>query len=272
MIRRRLAATITAAALGAGGLGAGLVLSIGGQSSAGSLALAPASARASYAYYETVARGLVGGQDGSMMGPSGYAWMMGGARAPGWMMGGSLPASMMGGHDPGTVMGKLFADAPGPRVSASEATRLGNEAPTGATVDATANRITFSGQSVAFAVVASPTMPAEDFRIAGLTDPTVVVPIGAEVRIEFVNADSDMAHGLVVTNQGAESSSMPMMTASPAFSGSALWFLGDSTSAGMHAGTLQFKASTPGTYSYFCPIPGHAQEGMAGRFVVQTAP
>jgi nitrite reductase (NO-forming) len=36
----------------------------------------------------------------------------------------------------------------------------------------------------------------------------------------------------------------------------------------MHAGTLTFTATTPGTYQYLCPVPGHAQQGMTGTFNV----
>ena len=54
----------------------------------------------------------------------------------------------------------------------------------------------------------------------------------------------------------------------PAFAGSALWFLGDPTTVGMHAGTLTFTATTPGTYHYLCPVPGHAQKGMTGTFII----
>ena len=57
----------------------------------------------------------------------------------------------------------------------------------------------------------------------------------------------------------------------PAFTGSALWFLGDPTTAGMHTGTLTFTATTPGTYHYLCPVPGHAQKGMTGTFTVSTS-
>jgi hypothetical protein len=62
---------------------------------------------------------------------------------------------------------------------------------------------------------------------------------------------------------------MPMVTARPAFAGSALWFLGNPTSAGMHEGTLSFTATTPGTYHYLCPVPGHSEEGMAGTLTVR---
>jgi len=37
----------------------------------------------------------------------------------------------------------------------------------------------------------------------------------------------------------------------------------------MHAGTLTFTAATPGSYRYLCPVPGHAQKGMAGAFTVR---
>jgi len=66
---------------------------------------------------------------------------------------------------------------------------------------------------------------------------------------------------------------MPMMTSQPAFTGSALWFLGNPTNAGMHTATLTFTATTPGTYHYLCPVPvpGHAQEGMTGTFTVSNS-
>lgn len=59
-----------------------------------------------------------------------------------------------------------------------------------------------------------------------------------------------------------------MMGAAPAFPGAALWFLGNPTSVGMHAGTVTFTAGTAGTYRYLCPVPGHAQKGMVGAFQV----
>jgi rusticyanin len=204
-----------------------------------------------------------------MMGGSGYRWMMGGLDAPAWMRGSTLPGYMMGtSSDPGKIMGALFAGAPGPRVSLTQATRLGSQVPAGATVSRTQNKITFSGSSVRLTVLASPAGGRDEtFRIVGLTNPAIGVKAGARVSIEVINTDSDTAHGLVVTASGATSSWMPMMTAQPAFTGSALWFLGNPTSAGMHTGTLTFTAGTPGTYRYLCPVPGHAQKGMTGTFI-----
>ena len=92
----------------------------------------------------------------------------------------------------------------------------------------------------------------------------------AQVSIQVINADPDTAHGLVITAAQDTSSPMPMMTSRPAFPGSALWFLGNPTTAGMHTASLTFTATTPGTYRYLCPVPDHAQEGMTGTFTVSS--
>jgi rusticyanin len=271
----RIAAIVVAAAVAvAAAVGIGIAVSGRGSTT-----------QSSYSYYQSVmsrlglGRGSMMGGSGSMMGGSGYgwlmgrsgyAWMMGGRAAPGWMMGDSLPGFMMGSSsDPGQVMGQMFADAPGPRISASEATTLAVQVPAGAGVDRSANRIIFAGRRVSFTVVASPAGgPDETFRIAGLVNPTVVVPRGAHVAIQLVNADPDTAHGLVLAASGTASPWMPMTTARPAFAGAAVWFLGDSTSAEMHRATLSFTVGAQSTYQYLCPVPGHARKGMVGTLVV----
>ncbi|HEY5990261.1 MAG TPA: sulfocyanin-like copper-binding protein [Streptosporangiaceae bacterium] len=223
-----------------------------------------------------------------MMSPAGYKWMTGGGAVPGWMHSTRLPGAMMGsgsmmgpgasgwarsmmgaGSDPGKIMGRLWANAPGPRVTPGKATQLGNQVPAGAQVNQAKDAITFAATTAHLVVVASPAGgPDETFRIAGMTNPAITVPVGSRISIEVVNADPDTAHGLVITSGSGRPSWMPMMTASPAFPGAALWFLGNPTTAGMHAGTLSFTATTAGIYHYLCPVPGHAQEGMIGTFVV----
>ncbi len=215
---------------------------------------------------------MMGGPSGWMMGSGGYRWMMGVGRTPGWMHGGRLPGYMRGtSADRGKVMGRFWANAPGPRVSPALAARLASQTPAGAQVSRAANAITFTGASVRFAVAMSPAGgPDETFRIAGLVNPRLVIPAGARVSIEVINADPDTAHGLVITRSTDTTSWMPMMTARPAFRGSALWFLGNPTDAGMHAGALTFTASTPGTYQYLCAVPGHARKGMSGTLTVTS--
>jgi rusticyanin len=220
-----------------------------------------------------------GGSSGWMMSPAGYRWMTGITGVPGWMRGGRFPAFMMGtgmmgtgtSADPGKFIGRLWADAPGPRVTPAQAARAGNQIPPGAHVNQAARTISFTTASVHLAAVASPAAGLDEtFRIAGMVNPKITVPAGAQVSIQVINADPDTAHGLVVTSGQGRSSWMPMMTSRPAFTGSALWFLGNPTAAGMHAGTLIFTAATPGTYHYLCPVPGHAQKGMAGDFTVSN--
>jgi rusticyanin len=280
MTHTRLAAAISMAAFAAAGLGVGV-----GVAACGSTGHVPAAAGppdgSAYSYYRSMMgrlysasgpSGMMGSRSsrGTMMGETGYRWMMGGLDAPAWMRGSALPGYMMGtSSDPGKVMGSLFANAPGTRVSPAQAAALGSQIPAGATVSRAQRRITFSGTTVRLAVLASPAGgPDETFRIAGMVNPVVVAKVNARVSIEVINADNDTAQGLVITASGARSSWMPMLTASPAFTGSAVWFLGNPTSAGMHAATLSFTASTPGTYRYLCPVPGHAQEGMTGTFTV----
>jgi rusticyanin len=280
----RLAAVIGTVAITAAGLaalaGCGTTTAAPAAAATPAVAATPAAAApggSAYAYYQTMMKGLYGGGTmmgggsyGWMMGATGYQWMMGGAGAPAWMRGQALPGFMMGtSSDPGQVMGSLFANAPGSRVSAAQAAQAGSQVPAGATLDRAANRITFTGTSVRLTVLASPAGgPDETFRIAGLTDPAITVPAGAQVSIQVINADPDTAHGLVITASGAGFSWMPMMTARTAFPGSSVWFLGNPTTAGMHAATLDFTASTAGSYRYLCPVPGHAQKGMTGTFTV----
>jgi rusticyanin len=289
MTRKRNVILAGVAVVAAAGLGTGVAAAVSGTpgqpaaaspAASGALPRAVAYSAPGYSWYRSMMSGYYGGPGMGMMGGSsygwmmsqaGYAWMTGGAGAPGWMRGGTLPGYMMGtaGTNPGTVMGTLFANAPGPRVSAAQARQLGDQVPAGARVNRADRTITFTAASVHLAVLASPSMPAESFRIAGLTNPAVSVPAGARVTIELVNADTDMAHGLVVMPAGTAGSYMPMMTAAPAFAGAALWFLGKPTSAGLHAGTLSFTATRPGSYQYLCPVPGHAREGMAAAFTVR---
>ena len=273
MTGKRIAVLAGVAVIAAVGIGVGVAVATGGPRGRPG-AVGPA-AGPGYSWYRSMMGGYMGGSmmGGSpnswMIGPRGYRWMMGGTSAPGWMRGGQLPSSMMGATtDPGKVMGRLWASAPGPRVSAAQTVRLGKQVPAGASINPARHTITFTTASIHLAVVASPPGgPDETFRIAGLVNPTLIIPAGSRVSMQIINADPDTAHGLVITASNARSW-VPMMTATPAFAGSALWFLGDPTAAGMHAGTISFTAASPGNYHYVCPVPGHAQKGMTGIFIV----
>ena len=263
-------------AIAVAGLGAGAAITACGTSAPpASKTAATSPGTSAYSWYQQMmsrhdgSSTMMGGNYGWMMGGNGYRWMMGGLTAPAWMRGAHLPTTMMGTTgDMGQIMGRLWATAPGPRVTPQQAARFGSQAPVGATIDRIANTITFTSNTVGFTAEASPVGgPDETFRIAGLVNPKIVVHAGARVSIRVINADSDTAHGLVITTNH-EGSWMPMMTSRPAFASSALWFLGNPTTMGMHTGALTFIATTPGTYQYLCPVPGHAQKGMSGSFTV----
>ena len=289
MTRKRTMILAGAAVIAAAGIGTGAAVAASG-SPGQPAASASASANPGYSWSRSMMTGYYGngssgsgmmgssssGSSGWMMSQAGYRWMTGGAGSPGWMTG-ALPQAMMGtgmmggSTDPGKIMGNLWANAPGPRVSAAQATALGSQVPADAQVSKASNTITFTTTAVRLTILGSPAGgPDETFRAAGLVNPRIVVPAGARVTVQLINADPDTAHGLVVTASDASASWMPMMTARPAFAGSALWFLGNPTSAGLHEGTLTFTATTPGTYHYLCPVPGHAQKGMAGQLIVAS--
>jgi class 3 adenylate cyclase len=56
------------------------------------------------------------------------------------------------------------------------------------------------------------------FRIAGLTNPTLQVPLGAHVVVRFINGDSRLPHGWAVIDAGSLSD-QPLRSRRPALPG-----------------------------------------------------
>ena len=146
----------------------------------------------------------------------------------------------------------------------------------GATVDTAANTVTYSGSRVTMNVIAvQPDRPDTTFEIAGLVDPTVMIPRGATVTLNLVNMDygADMPHGVVITRfpPPYPYMAMPMMGGGIGYGIPPLTARSDENlqTASYAVGAMQFRASTPGTYYYVCQVPGHAQDGMYGKLVVE---
>ncbi len=254
--------------LGAGLLASALVLlaagvALGGSNGSGA-ALAPTTADATSAPvpWSAIGPGMMGGSSAY-----GAAGMMGG-------VGGSGSAAMMSGVGVDAMsgaMGSALAGRVGQPISQAQATALGAATPAGATIDRAANRITFTTTDVRLAVLASPPDGKDlTFRIAGLVNPTIVVPGGATVSVQLINADPDMSHNFAIVSAQPPFSVMPMMTGQ-AFAGAASAPLGDPTAAGLPSETISFTAATAGTYTYVCQVPGHAAGGMYGTFEVAGA-
>jgi rusticyanin len=152
-------------------------------------------------------------------------------------------------------------------VAVSQVKALSEQVPAGASIDTQTDTITFYAATVSFTVVAiAPGKPDMTFTIAGLTNPTIIVPAGAQVTVRFINNDTDEAHGWIVTdNKPPFEFGQP---ATPAIAGAYAGVIGDPTAAGDGANTISYTASDPGHYDYICPMPGHAQMGMHGSFIV----
>jgi rusticyanin len=85
--------------------------------------------------------------------------------------------------------------------------------------------------------------------------------------VRFVNNDADEAHGWLITgNRPPFGFGQPVM---PAVAGASAGVIGDPDAAGDGADTIGFTAPSAGGYQYICPMPGHAQMGMHGAFIVR---
>jgi rusticyanin len=168
----------------------------------------------------------------------------------------------------GQSAGKTWAGRAPQAVTAARAQMLGDQAPAGATVNPASNEVTFAAASVSLAIEASPPNGTDmAFRIAGLTNPTLIVPQGAQVSVQFINADPDQAHAWEITS-GSPPFGFTPAGRIPAIPGAAAAVIGDPTTAGDGARTITFQATPTGSYQYICPMPGHAQMGMHGQFIV----
>lgn len=182
---------------------------------------------------------------------------------------GSMMASAMTGNDPGRMMGQMMAGAASRYFPEEQARSLGDQAPEGASVDRVAERLSFRTTSIRLEVLGSPQGgPEMSFRIAGLINPTISVPRGAAIEVEFINGDPDSSHGWDLVRGTGSFAYMPMMSSQPAFRGSVGMPLSVPTPRGWPAERLSFTATEAGTYTYLCPVAGHAQRGMRGQFLV----
>ncbi len=206
--------------------------------------------------------------------PGGHAapWDYGTPQAGGTPQSGNAAPQEMSaptGGDFAKSLGSRLAGNGQEAVSLATAKNLGNQQPAGAQVDSATNTVRFTTRQVSLVVLASPPEADMKFRAAGLNDPTIEVPANAQVTVRFINADKDMAHMWLLqsANSGSESVSRngggAHVAAAPP--------LGDPTSAGQPGESVTFSAPEAGTYRYTCPFPGHAEEGMEGRFVVRSA-
>lgn len=192
-------------------------------------------------------------------------------------VGGMDSAMNQSGHTSG-IMGAVGSGAGGMMGAASGSTwtpaqvaALVRQSEQGVTIDRATNTITYHRANDLLVPLAAPAalhLKGMQWEIDGLINPTVVVPQGAHMTVDLVNADQGYMHGFEVTTATPPFQEMAMMQGSPAFPGSLVMPILPETTQGQYHRSTEFTAATAGTYHYICPVPGHAAHGMAGRFVV----
>ena len=122
--------------------------------------------------------------------------------------------------------------------------------------------LTFGQKVVRLVVTSGPPNDMLSYRIAGLRNPTLIVPHGATLRVLFVNTDDDMTHNL------------RFMVQKPRFKGAVKAVgttnLPHKSETAFHAEELTVRVPAhAGTYAYLCTVPGHAPGGMYGTLIVR---
>ena len=126
-------------------------------------------------------------------------------------------------------------------------------------ISADKKTLTFRRKTVRLVVRSGPANDMLSYRIAGLRNPTLVVPAGAMLKTLFINTDDDMTHNLRFGTQHAISAPS---VGTPG--------LAHKTAATFHAVDVTLRVPPKsGTYFYFCTVPGHVQGGMWGAIRVR---
>jgi hypothetical protein len=127
-----------------------------------------------------------------------------------------------------------------------------------------------NGNQVELDIVAGATPDNNHWNFNGAANGamTITVPQGAQVTINFRNADPAMAHSIGVAPATTPPPAQP--APEPAIPGAISGDAADVAKATLtgERESISFTAATPGQYSLLCFIPGHGLAGMWVRFNV----
>ncbi len=168
-----------------------------------------------------------------------------------------------------------------PISAAESATQL----PSYVQISKDSNTITFNSQNVSivplsvtysdaknFTGNSSPMYAKDDvFVIGSLIDPTLVVKSGTVFNVTSINLDDDMSHNFVIMTLGPP---YPYMAMQSMMYGGIIATMpalpnDDEKNGFAYEYSYTVALSKPGTYWYVCTYPGHAQDGMYGKIIVQ---
>lgn len=237
----KIAIPALALAIGAGATAAGLTLS-GGPTASG---LSPAGSQGATSPTGPSADGTGASRGGGgMMGAAGG--MMG--------RGSDIARGTSGGLVPATRMQALAAQA-------------------ARTVNKSGGTLTYHAKVLTLVALGAPgNRPGMYWQIDGVDGPrgpTVSVPAGATVTVDFADGDPGHPHGFELTTAAPPYDRMAMMEGSIAAPGAFVMPVPPPTGSLWYAATVTFKAPAPGTYHIICPVPGHAQQGMWATFIAR---
>lgn len=141
--------------------------------------------------------------------------------------------------------------------------------------DGTHKAIRFPGHDIHIVMVAvDPGSPDQTFEIHKLVDPEVEVPVGAKIRLTLLNMDygAGMIHGVVVGRAAPPYKTVVPMPVAGQIAEIPLTMPRTAQSvrkSKYFVAVTTFNAPPrPGSYYYFCQMPGHAKTGMYGKFRV----
>ncbi|WP_156778561.1 rusticyanin [Thermoplasma acidophilum] len=109
------------------------------------------------------------------------------------------------------------------------------------------------------------------FEIEGLFNPTIVIREGVTVHFVVVNIDTDSEHNFVLSTRGPPypyMSGMEYMGSGGFGFMTYMGFLPPTNSGHFYYYDFSYAFSQSGTYWYLCTYPGHAENGMYGKIVV----
>ena len=192
----------------------------------------------------------------------------GGSTNPGGgMTSGGMAAGrgMMGGGS------EIANGAPGGLVPASAMEALAASARR--SVDQTGSALAYHSRQVALVALGAPgSRPGMYWQLDGVDGPdgpTISVPAGATITVDFANGDPGHPHGLELTTAAPPYGRMAMMAGRIAAPGAFIMPVPAPDGNLWYTATVSFRAPPPGTYYIICPVPGHAQEGMWAKLVVR---
>ena len=151
-------------------------------------------------------------------------------------------------------------------ISSADLTRLQTQTPP-AEASADGKTLTFKTPTVRLVVTTGPEDDMLSYRIGGLRNPTLIVPPNAVLSVLMVNTDGDMFHDIHFGQTQTPFPIAPDVAQAPGTSK-----LAHGENDKYSAEEITLRASTIGSFVYFCSVRGHAKSGMFGTIAVGTAP